>query len=297
MNATALALVVFAALLHATWNLAAKKAGGDHRFAFIGGALVVVLWLPLAVWFGVEELPRWGWWEWAVVLVSAVLHLVYFNVLLRGYRVSDLTVVYPVARGSAPLLAVAGAIVWLSEPLTAAGVGGALLVCGGVFLVAGGPSLWRRLRSGGAHSEAHLRALAGVRWGLASGAFIACYTVVDGYAVKLLAVSPILLDYFGNVLRLPFLLPAVLRDPAALAAAWRTQWRYALVVAVLGPLGYVCVLYAARLAPLSLVAPARELSMLFAALLGARLLGEGDAAIRLAGALCIAGGVLAIATA
>lgn len=298
MGTTALALVISAALLHALWNLAAKKAGGDHRFAFIAGAMVVVLWAPLALWFGIDELPRWGRREWALVLASAVLHLVYFNVLLRGYRASDLTVVYPVARGSGPLMSVVGALLLLGEPLTAGGALGALAVCGGVFLVAGGPAMVRRIAAPappGGDDTPHARAVAGLRWGLLTGAFIAGYTVVDGYAVKLLMVSPILLDYCGNLLRLPFLLPAALRDPPALAAAWRTQWRHALVVAVLGPLGYVLVLYALQLAPLSHVAPARELSMLFAAMLGARLLGEGERATRFAGAACIAAGVIALA--
>ena len=79
------------------------------------------------------------------------------------------------------------------------------------------------------------------------------------------------------------------------ADLWRAQWRAALVVAVLGPLGYVLVLYAVQLAPLSHVAPAREVSMLFAALIGGRLLGEADRATRLLGAACIAGGVGALA--
>ena len=111
----------------------------------------------------------------------------------------------------------------------------------------------------------------------------------------MLLLSPILVDYVGNLFRVPFLLPAALRDRRGFAVLWRAQWRAALVVAVLGPLGYVLVLYALRLAPLSHVAPAREVSMLFAALLGGRLLGEGDRATRLAGAVCIAGGVAALA--
>ena len=293
MPVSALALVLTAALFHALWNLAAKRAGGDHRFAFIASAMVTVGWLPLVLWLGVAEVGQWTAWTWACVLVSAVLHLVYFNVLLRGYRVSDLTVVYPVARGSAPLLSVLGAALWLAEPLSLQGGLGAVTVCAGVFVIAGGPGLWRQ-----AHLPAQrARVLAGLRWGALSGLFIAAYTVVDGYAVKILLVGPVLLDYIGNVLRLPFLAPAALRDRAALALAWRTQWRYALVVAVLGPLGYVLVLYAMKLAPLSHVAPARELSMLFAALLGGQLLGEDDRVLRLAGACCIALGVVTLATA
>jgi drug/metabolite transporter (DMT)-like permease len=291
--ASALALVLLAALFHALWNLAAKRAGGDHRFSFIASAMVSVGWLPLVLWLGVDEVMRWTAWTWACVATSAVLHLVYFNVLLHGYRVSDLTVVYPVARGSAPLLSVLGAALWLAEPLSVTGGLGALLVCAGVFVIAGGPGLWRR-----AHQPAQrARVLAGLRWGAVSGVFIAGYTVIDGYAVKVLLVGPVLLDYIGNVLRLPFLAPAALRDRAALVAAWRRQWRHALVVATLGPLGYVLVLYAMKLAPLSHVAPARELSMLFAALLGGQLLGESDRVLRMLGACCIAAGVVTLATA
>ena len=291
MPLTALGLVLLASLLHAVWNLAAKKAGGDHRFAFMAAVLAVVGWAPVAAWVGLEEFARWSAWAWAVVLASAVLHLLYFTVLLTGYRRSDLTVVYPVARGTGPLLSVLGAWIWLREPLTVHGALGALLVCAGVFVIAGGPALWAR-----SHAPAQReRVLAGLRWGALTGGFIAAYTVVDGYAVKVLMLSPILLDRMGNVLRLPFLAPAALRDRAGFVQAWRSQWHLAAVVAALGPLGYVLVLYAVTMAPLSHVAPARELSMLFAALLGGQLLGEGDRWLRLMGALCIAVGVMTLA--
>ena len=293
MPLSALGLVLLAALLHATWNLAAKRAGGDHRFSFIAAAMVTVGWLPVVLWTGLGEVLQWSAWVWACVVASAVLHLVYFIVLLHGYRVSDLTVVYPVARGSGPLLTVLGAALWLNEPLSLTGGTGALLVCAGVFVIAGGPGLLRKAQE----PAARARVLAGIRWGALTGAFIAGYTLVDGYAVKVLLVGPIVLDYLGNVLRLPFLAPAALRDRAALVQAWRTQWRHALVVAALGPLAYVLVLYAVKMAPLSHVAPARELSMLFAALLGGQLLGEGDRWLRLAGAACIAAGVVTLALA
>jgi len=288
MPIQALLLVLFAALLHATWNIAAKKAGGDHRFALIGALLVCVLWAPLALWFGWRELPRWGLAAWSVVAASAVLHVLYFTTLLRGYREADLTVVYPVARGSAPLATSGAAVLLLGEPLGLAGALGVLAVCGGVFLIAGGPGIWRA-----AHDQQCMRA--GLRWGALTGLLIAGYSVVDGMAVKVLLVSPLLLDYIGNLLRVPLLLPGVWRDRPGFAQAWRTQWRHALVVAVLGPLGYIAVLYAVTLAPLSHVAPAREVSMLLAALLGGKLLGERDRGLRIAGAACIAGGVAALA--
>lgn len=284
----ALLLVLAAALLHATWNIVAKQAGGDHRFAFIGAAMVGVLWAPVALWFGWHELPRWGLAEWGIVALSALLHVLYFDTLLRGYRAADLTVVYPVARGSAPLVTAAAAVLLLGERLTLAGVLGVLAVCGGVFLIAGGPNVFRR-----AKDTARVRT--GLRWGALTGLLIAGYSVIDGYAVKVLLVGPVLLDYFGNLLRLPMLLPAVWRDRAGFGAVLQAQWRHALVVATLGPVAYVLVLYALKIAPLSHVAPAREVSMLIAAVLGGKLLGERDRGLRIAGATCIAGGVAALA--
>jgi drug/metabolite transporter (DMT)-like permease len=291
MPLSALALVFAAALLHALWNVVAKRTGGDARFALMSALLLVAVWAPLGIWAGWQALPRWGWIEWAVLLASAVVHVVYFTTLLRGYRLADLTVVYPVARGTGPLLASLGAIVWLGERLTPVAAAGVAGVAIGVFFIAGGPALWARV-----HEPAQRRrVLAGLRWGSLTGVLIAGYTLIDGYAVKVLLLSPILIDYVGNVFRVPFLLPSALRDRRGFADLWRTQWRAALIVAVLGPLGYVLVLYAVQLAPLSHVAPAREISMLFAALIGGRLLGESDRATRLLGAGCIAGGVGALA--
>ena len=291
MSPLALTFVLIAALLHATWNIVAKKAGGGGHFVFVCAAMTTVLWAPVALWFGVEQVGRWGVLEWGLVFASGMVHLLYFNTLLRGYREADLTVVYPVARGSGPLLSVALAVLLLGETLSLVGFAGVLAVCGGVFLIAGGPALWRQ-----AHDpEKRVRVRQGLKWGALTGALIAAYTVIDGYMVKVLLLAPILVDWFGNLLRIPFMLPQALRDPTGRKAAWRTQWRHALVVAVLGPLGYVLVLYAVTMAPLSHVAPAREVSMLFAALLGGRLLGEGDRGARVAGAACIALGVAALA--
>ena len=256
--------------------------------------MVTVVWLPAGLWFGWREVPTWGWLQWAALGASAAVHLLYFNSLLKGYRVADLTVVYPLARGSGPLITAAVAVLLLGERLTAWGAVGVLAVCGGVFLIAGGPALFSRMRH---PQDAALRerTRAGVQWGLTTGVLIAGYSVIDGYAIKVLAMGPVIFDYLCNVLRVPLQLPTLLRHRAGLAQLWRQQWKAALVVATLGPLAYICVLYALQLAPLSHVAPAREVSMLVAALLGGRLLGESDRSLRLLGACCIAGGVMALA--
>ena len=295
MPLSALALVLLAAVLHASWNIVAKRAGGDQRFTLITSLFTSVLWLPAGLWFGWHEVPRWGFVEWGVVAASALVHLLYFNSLLTGYRVADLTVVYPLARGSGPLLTAAAAVLLLGESLSLLGAAGVLAVCGGVFVIAGGPVLWRHTHDPAQQALTLDRTRAGVRWGLLTGALIAGYSVIDGYAIKVLAMGPVIFDYLCNVLRVPLQLPTLLRNRPALREALRTQWKHALVVSTLGPLAYILVLYALTLAPLSRVAPAREISMLVAALLGGRLLGESDRGLRLLGAACMAGGVMALA--
>lgn len=290
MPLSALALVVLAGLIHASWNIAAKKAGGDVRFVAFTSVVLMVFWAPVGLWLGWQQVPDWGWLEWGLVLTSALLHIVYFIVLLRGYRKADLTVVYPLARGSGPLLSSMVAIVFLGEQISALGLVGILGVVGGVFLIAGGPGLWKAAQD----PQQQARVRTGIFYGGITGLFIASYTVVDGYAVKVALMSPILVDYFGNLVRLVFLTPTLLRDRAEVMRLWRQQRSYALIVGIFSPVSYVLVLYALQVAPLSHVAPAREVSMLFAALLGGHLLGEKDRGPRIAGAALIALGVMAL---
>ena len=293
MSLQAFALVLLAGVIHAGWNIVAKKAGGDARFSLFTSICMAVVWAPLGWWLGRDAVPLWGASEWALVAASALLHVLYFVVLLRGYRVADLTVVYPLARGTGPLISSMVAVALLGERLSALGAAGIAGVVVGVFLIAGGPGMLRAA----AHpvsQQARARVLAGLYYGVLTGLFIAAYTVVDGYAVKVVMLSPILIDYVGNLLRCIMLAPVGLMDMPAARRLWREQWRFALLVGVFSPIAYVLVLYAVQLAPISHVAPAREVSMLFAALIGGRLLGEGDRGLRIAGAVLIAVGVTAL---
>ena len=291
MPLSALAMVIVAALLHASWNIVAKKTGGNRHFVLMGGLLLALFWAPAGLWLGWQQVPRWGWPQWTLVSASGFLHLAYFKVLLKGYRVSDLTVVYPVARGTGPLVASLLAVVVLGETLSLHGALGIAAVCGGVFIVAGGPAMLRAAHDPAQRARVH----AGLGWGAATGVLIAGYTVVDGYSVKKLLLSPIIVDYFGNLVRLPFMLPTLLRDPPGFVEAWRRYKWHAVLLAVVSPLAYILVLYAVQMAPLSHVAPAREISMLFAALIGGKLLGEGDRGQRALGALLMAAGVALLA--
>lgn len=285
MDGFALTLVLLAGLIHASWNIVAKKASGDARFAFFTSLVMMVVWAPLGLWMAWGVVPGWGWREWSLITASGILHVFYYVILLRGYRRADLSVVYPLARGTGPLLSSLVALMWLGEHLTGLGALGIAGVIGGVFLIAGGPRMLQR-------HDAALRH--GIIYGLLTGVFIASYTVVDGYAVKVVLLSPVLVDYLGNFVRLAFLAPAVLRDRHAARQLWSQQWKYAAIVGAISPVSYVLVLYALQMAPLSHVAPAREVSMLFAALLGGHLLNEGDRLMRLLGATLIALGVVVL---
>ncbi len=290
MPLSALGLVILAGLIHASWNIVAKKAGGDTRFALLSGLMMMVFWAPVGVTVGLSQIGAWGWREWAVVASSGLVHAGYFIMLLRGYRKADLTVVYPLARGSGPLLSSSVAILFLGERLSAIGALGVAGVVGGVFLIAGGTSLFRAARD----ESRRARVRAGIYYGLATGVFIAGYTVIDSWGVKTLGMSPILVDYVGNLFRIVVLVALVWSVRTTLAETWRVQWKSALAIGAISPVSYVLVLYALQVAPLSHVAPAREVSMLFAALIGGHLLDEGDRIVRLVGAAFIAGGVIAL---
>ena len=149
MSLSALALVVLAGLIHAIWNIAAKKAGGDVRFAAFSALLMMVIWAPLGLWLGWRALPQWGATQWTLVAVSGGLHVFYYIILLRGYRAADLTVVYPLARGSGPLLSSLVALFLLRERVTLLGALGVAAVVAGVFLIAGGPAIIQVMRSFG----------------------------------------------------------------------------------------------------------------------------------------------------
>ena len=291
MPVTALALVVLAGLIHAAWNIAAKKANGDVRFAFFISLFTVLVWAPLGIYLGWQQLGAWGSAEWACAAASGVIHVLYFVVLLRGYRNSDLTVVYPLARGSGPLISSMLAIALFGEHISALGFAGIAAVVFGVFLIAGGPGIWSKLKT----DEQRTRIHKGIQYGVLTGLTIASYTLVDGYSVKVLLMSPILAFYIACCVQFLLMASPVLQDIGKAKQEWQSQWKYALLVGAVSPVSYVMVLYALQIAPLSHVAPAREVSMLFAALLGGHLLGEGDRLARLCGAACICLGVAALA--
>jgi drug/metabolite transporter (DMT)-like permease len=221
MSALALALVLLAAVSHASWNFSAKVAAEAKHFIWLYSAGSMLVYGPIVIAVLLVERPEFESRHWLALGATSVLHLLYSLSLQRGYRHSDLSVVYPIARGTGPLLSFAGAAWLLGEAVTA-------------------------------------RSLLGIAF------------------------------------RMLVLAPRAWRDRERVALEARTFRKPVIIVSVLGPLGYILVLFAMRLAPVSHVAPARELSTLVGAWVGSRLLREHSGPWRIIGAALIVAGVIAL---
>lgn len=288
MSWTALLLVVCAAFIHAGWNLLSKRAAmaGAH-FVFAYSFFAILFYFPITLWvvFTQGNMP-WTSETITCLVLSALLHMCYSLSLQKGYQVADLSVVYPIARGTGPMLSSIGAFILLGEPVRPLGVLGILLVVMGILLIATQGRL-RRFFSPAA--------LTGVRWGMQTGILIAAYTVVDAYGVKVLLISPLLLDWFSNVLRLGMLAPFIARRGRAGFVKFKPYWKLAAAVGLLSPMSYILVLQALSMgAPLSMVAPAREMSMMAGTLLGMVVLREKANAWSLLGCAIMISGVIAL---
>jgi drug/metabolite transporter (DMT)-like permease len=286
MSLLPLALVVLAAFIHATWNLLAKRAAAaGPAFVFATSAISCFAYLPWVGWVLAHNVHSWSLPIAGCLVLSAILHLGYSFCLQRGYQVADLSVVYPIARGTGPLLSSIGAFILLRETPSAQGIVGLLAVVVGIGFIStqGDLSAFRKPRG-----------LDGVRWGAATGSLIAGYTVVDGYGIKVLGIHPVVLDWLGNLFRFFMLAPIVLSNPARAMERMKGHWWLATGVGLLAPMSYILVLSAIEMgAPLSLVAPAREMSMMVGALFGMLILRERVNGWRLIGcAILIAGVVL-----
>jgi drug/metabolite transporter (DMT)-like permease len=284
MSALALVLVLSAAVIHATWNFLLKRSGGGTLFVWSFATLSALIYAPLAaaiVWW---QQPALRWESFALMAASAVIHTAYYLLLDRGYRTGDLSLVYPLARGSAPLITVLVAVLLLQERPSMLAITGALLIgCGAVLLTGN----LRRLREAGS--------LPAVGFALLTGCMISSYTVVDKLAVSAFLVPPLLQDWATNLGRVVLMTPMALKQRAHVKNVWRRS-RFDIVgVAVLCPLSYILVLSAMVFTPVSYVAPAREISILVGALLGAHLLGEKDARRRLVAAGAMVMGIVCLA--
>ncbi|MCB2130697.1 MAG: EamA family transporter [Rhodobacteraceae bacterium] len=289
MTLASLSLVVLASFVHAGWNLLAKRAASvGPIFVFAYNLVACLAYAPWVGYLMAQDGIGWTLTGIGFLLLSGMIHLAYSLTLQRGYQVADLSVVYPVARGTGPMLSTVGAFLILGEAPSAVRVAGLGLVVAGIVMIATQGKMRAFTEPGGQ---------AGIRWGTATGGLIAAYTVTDAYAVKALGIAPVVLDWFSNLLRFFLLLPLVLANPRRAMAAMRGHWWSALGVGLLSPLSYILVLMALTGgAPLSIVAPMREMSMMVGALMGMVILREPVGRWRLAGCGVLIAGVVALST-
>ena len=286
MNGLALTLVLAAALCHATWNYVLKKSGGGLGILTLSAVLAAVMLTPFAVYILVFSDFIFQPFHFFIVIGSGLIHTVYFLLLDRAYRSGgDLSIVYPLARATGPLITIVAATLLLGERMTGVASTGALLIGVSAFLLTGNPAKF-----------VDKRARRGAGFALLTGCMIATYTVWDKQAVAAFLIPPIVFDWCANLSRISMLVPlAHLREPGAIARSWREQRDAAFIIGFLSPFSYILVLTAMVFTPVSYVAPARELSILFAALLGTQLLNEGDAVRRSVAAVGMVLGITALA--
>jgi drug/metabolite transporter (DMT)-like permease len=282
----ALALILLSAFIHASWNYLLKKSGGGTGLITAASLLSLALYLPIvavATWIqGYEFHPL----HLALMLGAGMLHTVYFLLLDRAYRSGgDLSIVYPLARATGPLLTILVAVLILGERPGATAIGGAVLIGASALLLAGNPFAARK--AAGLHDPRHA-----VGFALLTGCMIAAYTVWDKASVATWLIPPLLYDWGCNAFRCMVLVPYSRRSaPGSMLRAWRERRGTIVAIAVLSPISYLLVLSAMVFTPVSLVAPAREVSILFAALMGAHLLREGDLARRAVAAIGMVMGI------
>ena len=284
MTTFALGLVLASAITHATWNLLAKRVSGGVAFLWLVFAVTALLWAPIAFVALLLTRPALGLATLGLVAGTALLNTLYFVLLAAGYRAGDLSLVYPLARATGPLLATVAAIAFFGERPTALALIGAAAIVAGALVLTGDP---RQLRARGAGRAA--------AFAVATGVVIAAYTLWDKQAVSTFAIPPIVYDWCRNAGQLVLLAPFALSQRTEIGAHWREHRAAVLGIAALAPLAYILVLTALVFSPVSYVAPAREIGILIGAAMGTRLLGEGDVARRLSGAAAMVLGIVALA--
>jgi drug/metabolite transporter (DMT)-like permease len=282
MTGLALALVLTSALMHATWNFFAKRADGGLPFAWMFSALGTVLFLPVIIVILIVQQPTLGLREWGGIAVTCAIHVGYYLLLERGYRVGDLSFVYPIGRGTGPILSTLGAIVLLGERPTVLVWVGTLLVTAGVLIITGNPF---RARS----------STPALIYGLLIGLSMAVYTLWDKQVVGVLLIPPLFLIWCSGLTRTVVLYPQARRDWGRVQTLWRDHRREAFGVALLDPMSYTLFLMALAVTNVSLVAPVRQISIVIGTFLGAKVLAESGSQRRLLAAAVMVIGVVTLA--
>jgi drug/metabolite transporter (DMT)-like permease len=286
VTGSALGIVLVAAFLHAFWNYLAKKS--RNKIAFIWWAILfsTILFFPMFIYYwSAVTISSDGW---VCIVATGVLHAFYFWFMAGAYERGDLSLVYPLARGSGPLFVPILAVLLLNEQLSISGVLGITFVILGIFSI--------HLRSFSIQSmlEPFLAMRGGGSlWALCTGGTIAGYSLVDKIGVTI--VHPPVYIYLMFVITLLLLSPYVfVKERLDLKKEWNINKIQILIVGFLDLFTYLMILFALQISKVSYVAAVREVSIVFSALIGIILLQEKNASQKLFGAVLISLGVVLI---
>jgi drug/metabolite transporter (DMT)-like permease len=282
MPLTALGLLLVAAMMHTTWNLLVKRAKEKQVFIWCSLIAGTIIFSPLLLTSPLLLVSIWPY-----LISSALVEVIYYIILIHAYENGDFSLVYPMARGAAPAFLLIWATFFLGERPRFFGLIGITLLVFGLIIVGG--KTWWTLRKTSGLSKSALALALGV------ACCISVYTAIDGAAVRL--VSPLPYTVLVIALAALFITPAVVKRYGndAIADEWRTNWIRITLVGLFTLLAYVLALKAYTIARVSYAGSVREISVVFAAFVGWRWLGESFGAIRLVGAMFIFVGILLIA--
>ena len=272
------AIVLVAALAHASWNALVK--GDDDRLVTLGAVNAVRFLLCIPA---VLTLPTPAPASWPYLVISAILHVGYYAFLISAYRFGDLSRVYPIARGLSPLMVAAGAFVLAGERLSPAALAGVAVACAGIVSLSIGGGGMRR----GDHRS-------GVVLAAGTALFIAGYTVTDAMGARLSDHAVSYVAWLGILDGLPMLLAAAALRRAAFARHLAARAGKSAAGGALQLTAYALVVWALSLAPMAAVSALRETSVLFAAIIGVKLLREPLGTHRVAASALVAVGVMMI---
>lgn len=277
MSLTLLSLILFAAVLHATWNFFAKRSGGGLTVLWLGAAISTAATIPAAIiaqWG--HPIPRDGL---IIGCISGLVHCAYWWALARMYEAGDISLAYPIARGSGVAGTAIGSLIWLREPLSFAGAMGIGAVCVGVIAL----GFQRRVEPVRTHA---------VVLALITGLTITGYTLLDDRGVEsMLPPTYLAIETGVGALALAVIMRKHLR--AGLLPAYRLHWKTVWIIGVGSPLTYLVILFAYAKGPVGYITAVREFSVVIAALLGVWFLGERMTIVRWIGiALVVAGTIL-----
>lgn len=284
MDLLPLGLVVCAAFLHSWWNLLTKNSHDKLAFVWWFLGVAALLYLPLFLYLASSStIPAEGW---GYILASAPFQIIYFILLSASYQRGEFSVVYPLARGSAPLFVAPLASLLLAERLSPYGILGIGLVALGIYVVHFGPALFSglsTLRKPSARGASRMAILAGIS--------ISFYSVIDKVGVS--KVHPFLYLYLTQLFSLVALTPYMfLLKREVLGQEWALSRGRIAAVAFMSVLAYLLVLFAMTLSKVSYVVAAREVSIVFSPILGTWLLKERYGGTKLLGSSIIVLGII-----